>query len=359
MLRILGYGLHTGLQLGQYPAPEIAQIGGAIANIGVFHHFKSLHVLEHHLAQGTLGPGTATDALDHLAGNRLIVEQHAVGIEQRQLFRAHPGAQLGADRGNLLAHPVHRPLEQRHLGGGVRALALRDAIEIRGWRDHHHAPDGDARRSRYPAKFRGPSAGIATRPAKRPGQTGVGDETGELRRHRDQEGFLVLVETAALALLHHQHAEYLAVVDDRHPEKGLEDLLARILDVFVVRMRFGIFEVERLLAPRHVANQSLVQGQAHLPLELLVQALGGHEHIAIVLRIMDVHRTHLGAHRIAHAPHDDLQGLRQIARGDHLLHDAAQRFQHGIDRRLFSSHCAPACRDVAPVPRAPDDRLPA
>jgi hypothetical protein len=37
----------------------------------------------------------------------------------------------------------------------------------------------------------------------------MGDNTGQLRRHGDQEGLLALVEAPAPGLLHHQYAEHL------------------------------------------------------------------------------------------------------------------------------------------------------
>src|SRR3569623_1868568 len=55
---------------------------------------------------------------------------------------------------------------------------------------------------------------------------GMGDGTGELRGHRYQERHLVFGEFAALALPYHQHAQQIAMMNDRYAENTVEILFA-------------------------------------------------------------------------------------------------------------------------------------
>ena len=89
-------------------------------------------MLQHHLAQRALRPDAAADALDHLARERVVVEQHHVGVEQRELLGAHATAQFLADRQHLFAHALHRVLEQAHLGLGILAGPVRHAFRSEG-----------------------------------------------------------------------------------------------------------------------------------------------------------------------------------------------------------------------------------
>ncbi|MNN56482.1 hypothetical protein D3C81_1714180 [compost metagenome] len=119
------------------------------------------------------------------------------------------------------------------------------------------------------------------------------------------------------------------MVDDRRAEEGGVALLAGLGEVAEARVAGGVLEVERLLAGTDQADQALARGHADLADGVLVEALGGHQHEAVALRIEQVHRADLGAHGCAHALDDDRQGGVQIPGGVDLLDDLAQRVEHG------------------------------
>jgi hypothetical protein len=246
--------------------------------------------------------------------------------------------------------------EQPHLGLWIRTFPARHRPHVRRRRNHHHPTDRDSRRTSHARKLGGACSQVARITANTACGTGVRDHPCKLCRQGDQEGFLFLVETASLTLLHHQYADDLPMVDDRYAKEGLEYFLAGTFDELEVRMRLGVFEVQRLRAARDESDQTLVQRQAEATFERLVQSLGGHEHVAIGARIVNVDRTHLGLHRLAHPAHDDRQCLGQIDRTEHFLRHPAQRFQHRV-RCCLSAHCARAGRGAERAPTTHGDRL--
>lgn len=304
---------------------------------------------QHHLAQRTLRPLPGANRLDDLTAKRAVVEQHHIGVEQRDFLRPYAGAQFFAYSQHFGTHGGDRLLEQPHLGLRVRALRLGTARMSAGGETTTTRPTAIPGEPATPANFRGAHGQVARITTNAAGGSRVRDHPGKLRRQRDQEGFLFLVETALLALLHHQHAEDLPMVDDRYAKEGFEYFLAGAFDELEVRMRLGVFEVQRLRAACDESDQPLVQRQAEAAFERLVQSLGGHEHVAIGGRIVDVDRTHLGPHRLAYPAHDDRQCLGQIDCTKHFLRHPAQRFQHRAWRCL-SAHCARAGRGAERVP---------
>jgi hypothetical protein len=116
------------------------------------------------------------------------------------------------------------------------------------------------------------------------GDHGVGDDPGELRRHGDQKRLFALVEAPPPRLLHHQHAEHFALVNDRHPEKGVEGFLADVGQQTEVGMQLRVLEVDRLLALGDQAHQALAGFQGDLAHQPRIQALGGAKHIALASR---------------------------------------------------------------------------
>ncbi|MCY1423940.1 hypothetical protein D9M71_396680 [compost metagenome] len=157
----------------------------------------------------------------------------------------------------------------------------------------------------------------------------MGDNAGELRAHGHEEGFFALVELTALLLLHHQYAHHPAVVDDRRTEEGGEALFTGFGEVAVTGVVGGVLEVQRLLAGTHQADEAFVGCHADLADGALVQALGGHEHEAVGLRVQQVDRADLAAHGLLDPLHDDRQRRLQVLGGVHFLDDLAQRVEHG------------------------------
>jgi hypothetical protein len=95
-LRVVDRVALPGLQVRQHAPPQIAQVRGTIAQVRVLHQFEGAHMRQHHLAQRTLGPLPGADRFDDLTAKRAVVEQHHVGVEQRDFLRPHAGTQVCA-----------------------------------------------------------------------------------------------------------------------------------------------------------------------------------------------------------------------------------------------------------------------
>ena len=60
----------------------------------------------------------------------------------------------------------------------------------------------------------------------------------------------------------------------------------------------------------------------------LLQAFGGHEHVAIDFGVEKIDRTHLGIHGFANTGYDDIEGRLLVLRSVYLLDYFSQSFQH-------------------------------
>ncbi|MNN63725.1 hypothetical protein D3C81_1791220 [compost metagenome] len=69
------------LQIGEQATAEVPDVGGTLAQIGVVHQLEAGDVLQHHLAQRTLGPLAGADHALDLQPHGGIVEHHQVDVE--------------------------------------------------------------------------------------------------------------------------------------------------------------------------------------------------------------------------------------------------------------------------------------
>ena len=51
------------------------------------------------------------------------------------------------------------------------------------------------------------------------------NDAGQLCRDRDQKGLFAFIKAAQVMLLYYQDTQHTAMMDDRHPEEGMETLL--------------------------------------------------------------------------------------------------------------------------------------
>ena len=155
-------------------------------------------------------------------------------------------------------------MEAFDFGLDVGGLAVGDGVEVLGRINHHGLADRQPRGSRQsPQRHRYlvsilQQAGYLTAGAR------MGDGTRELRRERDQERHFLLTEFPVLTLTHHQHAEHLAILNDRNPEKPVVGLFACFHDEQVLRMTGSVIQVDRLLAVSHHADQAPAPVDTHL-----------------------------------------------------------------------------------------------
>ena len=175
-----------------------------------------------------------------LAAEGVVVEHVQVGVEERRA----PAAR-GRRRASRRAPRCRAHVRERRVR---RARARRRRPRRRGRAPHrdspaeHHARRCRGRRRRAGHAVEARVGALGARRARpclvaRAGGLGVGDDAGELRRQRDQERLLRLVEAARGLLLHDQHAEDATLMDDRHAEEGVERLLADLGQVVIGRVR--------------------------------------------------------------------------------------------------------------------------
>ena len=328
-----------GLQVAQHPLAEVFHIHRALAQVGVLHGFEVANVFDHDLSQGALGPLARFDQGGDLAAHGGVVQNAQVHIEQRQIFGAQFVAQVFRHRLDIGAHLSQGAPEGLEFRATVRAAQARHGVQVRGGRHDHRFTDAYARSPRNTADARvdliAPRAAFVGHFA---GDQGVGDHPGELRREGDQKGFLALVEAAPLRLLHNQHAEHIALVDDGHAKKRVKGLFADVRQQLKIRVQLRVFKVQRLFPFGHQADQTLAARQAGFAHLIAVQALRGPEPVALPVPFADVHATDLGAHGDPHPRHDDGQDLVQRLRRIDLQYDVAQDIEHGAQRS--SALCA-------------------
>ena len=86
----------------------------------------------------------------------------------------------------------------------------------------------------------------------------VRDDRRELRRQRDEESFVVLVESPPLALADNKDAQHAAAVDDGYAEKRVERFFAYLFQVQKPRMARRVVEIDGLGALRDQSDQAFV-----------------------------------------------------------------------------------------------------
>ena len=321
------------LHVGEHALAEFLHVGAALAQIRIFHALETAHVLHDHLPQRALCPLAIADHFAHFTGDGRVVEHVQVGVEQRELFRRQRLRELLADVEDVFAHRRDRAVEHHQLDGDVVGFAIGHAFEDRGPMNDHRGAETDAGRTGYADE-----AGILqlrrtfAEVREVTGRLRMRHHTGELRRQRDEKRFFAFVETAPVALLHHQHAEHAPLLDDRHAEERVERLFADLGQIVEVRMTRRVFEVERFGAGADQRDQSLAAFQIEVSDSVLVQPFGGDEEEAVARRIHEVNGAHFRAHRFPHARDDDVQRVTERRRRVDVLNDAAQ----GIEQSRLS-----------------------
>src|SRR5690554_205450 len=92
------------LQVHQYTPPQVANVGGALAQVVVIDPLQVLHVAAHHIGQRAGGPLPFADAVFHFLGECRLTEHLLVDLEQRQFLRRDTTGQALAGRPDLLTY---------------------------------------------------------------------------------------------------------------------------------------------------------------------------------------------------------------------------------------------------------------
>ena len=170
---------------------------------------------------------------------RGVVEHVQVRIEQREFFRRQRLCELFADVDGCRRAPsvIAR---SNTISSTVTSSASRSGTLSRiavGWMTTA-VPSADAGRARHADEARVLQFGRTLAEVRDvAGRFGMRDDAGELRRQRHEKRFLAFVEATPLALLHDEHAEHAALLDDRHAEERVERLFADLRQIVEVRMR--------------------------------------------------------------------------------------------------------------------------
>ena len=114
---------------------------------------------------------------------------------------------------------------------------------------------------------------------------------GRLHQHAD----FFVAEGARLLGLHHQHALQDAAVDQRHAQKRVVLLFARVLEVFVAGMIAGVGQRHREQSFGHQAGEALVQRHAQRADTSGMKAERGRQHQVRAVRLQQIRRTDIGA----------------------------------------------------------------
>ena len=329
LLRVLLVLALLGLEIAEHTLAEIFHIHRALAQVRMLHRLEVTDVFDHDLGERSLGPLAGLDEPGYLAANRRVIQDAQVNVEEGEVFRAELVAQAFRHRFDIDPHPRKGALEGPQLTAAVVALLARYGVEIGHRRHHDGGADADTLRTGDAADTR--VDGIALRAAFH-GHVArdqrVRDDPGELRRERDQEGLFALVEAPALRLLHHQYAQYVALVNDGHAQESVERLLTDIRQELEVGMLFRILQVDRLFALGDQSHQTFPQGQGRLVDLVRVQPFGCAEHKALQRPIMDIDAADFRPHRHADARDDNAQDAVEGIGRVQFQDNVAQNLEH-------------------------------
>ena len=78
----------------------------------------------------------------------------------------------------------------------------------------------------------------------------------QLRRHGDQEGFVLIIIAALFGLLNNQYAQHVSLVNNRHTQKTGVALFSGRFKIAELWVGLGVLEVKRLAALGHQAHQA-------------------------------------------------------------------------------------------------------
>jgi hypothetical protein len=332
------------LQMGQDAATQIADVGGALAQVGIVHVVEHLRVLGDGLAQGTGRPVARADPREGPVDQGVALEHQAPGVEQGHVFGTE--MRLGPHREaiQILGHMLHRTEKILGLVVEVLGAPIRNGVQVGRRVDHHGGPDADAGRGRQAGQ-----EALRDPVILQTGQLAVGarkgDGAGQLRGQGHHEGHLVVAEVALFALPQDEHTQDLAILDDGRAEEPVILLLAGIRDALVARMIDRVVQVDRLGALADQPDQPSAQLQTHPADRLRAQPVGRMQDMPTVVEVVEIDRADIGPDRLLYTLDDDGECALEIRGVVDLLHDAAKRFEHG--RGLPRSRRGPGNRTAA------------
>ena len=163
---------------------------------------------------------------------------------------------------------------------------------------------------------------------------GMGNGSSQLGGNGHQQGDQIFLIAMLGMLLQYQHPQDLAVMDDRHAQKGVIPLLTGFGKVTVAGVIGGVVEVDEFGTLRHQTHQPFIEIQAHITHGFWQQTITGHQHQLAGMVIDQIDRADIHRQRGLDPLDDDRQGLIQIAGCVHLLGDTTQDIEHMMGSAL-------------------------
>jgi hypothetical protein len=152
----------------------------------------------------------------------------------------------------------------------------------------------------------------------------MGDHRGQLGGQGHQEGFFPFLEQPDLFLLHHQHPQGLALVDDGRAEERLEGVFMGFGQVFELGVVLGVGQVDQLFLLADKADDALPQRDLGMAHRLDRQAVGGGEQVGLFQILAQINGAAVHMHGFAGLLDQFGHGFVEIGAGRHPLNDFPQ-----------------------------------
>jgi hypothetical protein len=135
-------------QVVEHAGGEIAQIGGAFAQILVLHVRQRSDIALGHGVKGEIGVDLLlADEPDDLLDEHAVLEHQQVRVENVRLRRAHAGGDAALHLGDLLAGFDERLLEAADFRGGFRFRQVAPGDGVPGVVQNENLPPANAGRN--------------------------------------------------------------------------------------------------------------------------------------------------------------------------------------------------------------------
>ena len=162
----------------------------------MLHALEMTDVLDHHLAEGALGPLARPDQARHLRADGGVIQDTQVDVEQGVIFRVQLRAEIVRHCLDIGPHTIQRLLESAQFPAAVLRPPPGYRVQVRRGRNHHCSADSDTRRTRHAVDLGRHPLARENADTHRAGNPGMGNHTRQLGGHGDQEGLFTLIETA-------------------------------------------------------------------------------------------------------------------------------------------------------------------
>jgi hypothetical protein len=161
----------------------------------------------------------------------------------------------------------------------------------------------------------------AQHPAHFADRCGFMDGLCHVRRNRDEESHLVLIEWAMFLFPGYQHPQDPVVVDQRYAEKVVVALPTCFRRGDVKRVSRRVIQNKQLPAVSDQAQEPLMPTDANLTHRCMIHSVCSHQYELILLLIRQIHAGDIDSERAFDPANHASQGVIQVRCGADFLHD--------------------------------------